>query len=119
MEKEMWDAYAKQAGGVTFDGKPLPTWDELGEERQACWKAAAATLLRVLKQLDNDIESAIMSDDEYCKTIENDNKRLREALKELLNVIPNFPPDGNFLVGMNERYNKALIEARAALKEKE
>ena len=81
MEKEMWDAYAKQAGGVTFDGKPLPTWDELGDERQACWKAAAATLLRVLKQLDNDIELAIMSDDEYCKTIENDNKRLREALK--------------------------------------
>jgi hypothetical protein len=37
MEKEMWDAYAKQAGGVTFDGKPLPTWDELGKERQACW----------------------------------------------------------------------------------
>ena len=75
----MWDAYAKQAGGVTFDGKHLPTWDELGEERQACWKAAAATLLRVLKQLDNDIELAIMSDDEYCKTIENDNKRLREV----------------------------------------
>ena len=119
MEKEMWDAYAKQAGGVTFDGKPLPTWDELGEERQACWKAAAATLLHVLKQLDNDIESAITADDEYCKTIENDNKRLRDALKELLNVIPNFPPDGNFLVGMKERYNQALIEARAALKESE
>jgi hypothetical protein len=36
----MWDAYAAQAGGKTFDGKPLPTWAELGEERQACWKAA-------------------------------------------------------------------------------
>ena len=46
-------------------------------------------------------------------------ERLREALKELLNVIPNFPPAGNFLVGMHERYNKALIEARAALKEGE
>ena len=46
-------------------------------------------------------------------------ERLREVLKELLNVIPNFPSDGNFLVGMHERYNKALIEARAALKEKE
>ena len=42
MSKRMWDAYAKQAGGVTFDGKPLPTWDELGEERQLCWIAAAA-----------------------------------------------------------------------------
>ena len=33
-------AYCAQAGGVTFDGKPLPTFDELGEERQACWIAA-------------------------------------------------------------------------------
>ena len=46
-------------------------------------------------------------------------ERLREALKELLNVIPNFPSDGNFLVGMKARYNQALIEARAALKEGE
>ena len=42
LEREMWEAYAKQAGGVTFDGKPLPTWDELGEDRQICWKAAAS-----------------------------------------------------------------------------
>lgn len=38
--RRMWTAYAEQAGGKTFDGKPLPTWDELGEERQACWRAA-------------------------------------------------------------------------------
>ena len=35
-----YDAYCAQSGGVTFDGKPLPTFDELGEERQACWIAA-------------------------------------------------------------------------------
>ena len=39
--KIMWDAYCVQGGGKTFDGKPLPTWEELGEERQACWIAAA------------------------------------------------------------------------------
>ena len=33
-------AYCVQAGGVTFDGKPLPTFEELGDERQACWIAA-------------------------------------------------------------------------------
>lgn len=33
-------AYCKQAGGKTFDGKPLPTYEELGEDRQACWRAA-------------------------------------------------------------------------------
>ena len=40
--KRMWDAYAFRAGGITFDGKPLPTWDELGEDRQSCWVAAAS-----------------------------------------------------------------------------
>jgi hypothetical protein len=39
--KLMWGAYATQAGGKTFDGKPLPSWEELGEERQSCWVAAA------------------------------------------------------------------------------
>lgn len=38
--KRMWAAYAAQAGGKTFDDKPLPTWDELGADRQACWRAA-------------------------------------------------------------------------------
>jgi len=51
MEKKMWDAYAKQAGGVTFDGKPLPTWDELGEDRQACWKAAASVCADEIERL--------------------------------------------------------------------
>ena len=33
-------AYCAQAGGLTFDGKPLPTFEELGEARQARWIAA-------------------------------------------------------------------------------
>ena len=33
-------AYCVQAGGLTFDGKPLPTFEELGEARHACWIAA-------------------------------------------------------------------------------
>lgn len=37
----MYHAYCKQAGGKTFDGKPLPTWEELGAEHQLCWTAAA------------------------------------------------------------------------------
>lgn len=41
LPREMWEAYCKKAGGVTFDGKPLPTWDELGADRRACWQAAA------------------------------------------------------------------------------
>lgn len=38
-------AYCKQAGGVTFDGKPLPTYDQLGLERQLCWVAAARQIV--------------------------------------------------------------------------
>ncbi len=39
--RKIWDIYVKAAGGKTYDGKPLPTWDELGEERQRCWFAVA------------------------------------------------------------------------------
>lgn len=40
--QQLWRAYDLQAGGKTFDGKPLPTWHELGRNRQECWIAAAA-----------------------------------------------------------------------------
>jgi len=50
--KLMWDAYAIQAGGKTFDGKPLPTWDELGEERQSCWVAAASVAADRIEKLE-------------------------------------------------------------------
>ena len=36
-----YQAYCKQAGGKTFSDKPLPPWNHLGPERQACWVAAA------------------------------------------------------------------------------
>ena len=44
----MWNAYAERAGGKTFDGKQLPTWDDLGEERQGCWVAAAEAAMNEL-----------------------------------------------------------------------
>lgn len=40
-----YDAYSERAGGKTFDGKPLPTYDEIGADRQACWVAAATQLI--------------------------------------------------------------------------
>ena len=30
--KQAWDAYAEASGGKTYDGKPLPDWEDLGEE---------------------------------------------------------------------------------------
>jgi hypothetical protein len=41
LARTMYVAYSLQAGGKTFDGKSLPTYKELGAERQACWLAAA------------------------------------------------------------------------------
>ena len=52
LAKQMWGAYAIQAGGKTFDGKPLPNWDELGEDRQACWAAAAKVSADRIEQLE-------------------------------------------------------------------
>lgn len=42
LAKNAYQAYCRQAGGKTFDGKPLPTFEQLGADRQACWKSAVA-----------------------------------------------------------------------------
>jgi hypothetical protein len=44
-------------------------------------------------------------------------ERLREALRQLLTVMPVFPDAAKKIVGMEDRYNAALDAARAALKE--
>ena len=31
-----WDTYSVAVGRNTFDGKPLPTWDQLGERQSRC-----------------------------------------------------------------------------------
>ena len=50
--KLMWDAYAIQAGWDSFDGKPLPAWDELSEDRQSCWVAAASVTADRIEKLE-------------------------------------------------------------------
>jgi len=57
LAKQMWDAYAKQAGGVTFNGKTLPDWDGLGEDRQACWVAAARVAANRIEALEKALRS--------------------------------------------------------------
>jgi hypothetical protein len=41
LAKKVYEAYCKKAGGKTFDNKPLPSFAELGAERQACWHEGA------------------------------------------------------------------------------
>lgn len=39
-----YDAYGKATGGLTHDGRPMPTWDQLGDRIQHAWAAAALAL---------------------------------------------------------------------------
>ncbi len=34
-------AYCKAVGGTTFDGKPLPSFSQIGERQQAGWVEAS------------------------------------------------------------------------------
>ena len=56
--KKMWAAYCKAAGGVTYDGKPLPTWEELGDNRQKCWIAAGKEAADEIERLREELNSA-------------------------------------------------------------
>ena len=53
--KLMWNAYSIQAGGKTIDGKPLWTWNELGEDRQSCWIAAASVTADRIEKLEDEL----------------------------------------------------------------
>jgi len=72
LAKQMWEAYAKQAGNVTFDGKPLSDWDGLGADRQLCWVAsanvAAIAAATVVADRIESLEKALRAA-EVCATI--------------------------------------------------
>lgn len=44
-----FEAYADSKGGVTWDGKPIPPWEETGKDVQAAWEAAALAVVEALK----------------------------------------------------------------------
>lgn len=39
-----WAAYKEEVGGVSFEDKPLPEWDDLGERQQYGWRAAVGAV---------------------------------------------------------------------------
>lgn len=41
MAERMFDAYNREAGGKTWDGKPIPPWSEVGDRVRNNWLAAA------------------------------------------------------------------------------
>lgn len=40
-----WEVYSKAVGGTSYDGKPLPTWDKLGDKQKAAWTAVAMAFI--------------------------------------------------------------------------
>jgi hypothetical protein len=39
--KNAYEAYAESTGGLTFDGRKMPTWNDLPERIRNAWEAAA------------------------------------------------------------------------------
>lgn len=54
LERELYEAYVADAGGLTWDGKPCPAWENLPEAVRTHWGAAAAAARRLLEQAPTD-----------------------------------------------------------------
>ena len=50
LARAMFAAYNRAAGGKTWDGKPIPPWEDTGDRVQANWIAAARLALRAVRQ---------------------------------------------------------------------
>lgn len=44
-----FEGYCTASGGLTHDGKPIPTWENLTPEVRANWRAAADTVKMFLE----------------------------------------------------------------------
>lgn len=40
-----FEAYAKSKSGVTYDERPIPPWNELGQAVQNAWAASARAIM--------------------------------------------------------------------------
>lgn len=40
-----YDAYAEFTGGKTFDGRDMPTWEQLPDRIKNAWRAAVSAVL--------------------------------------------------------------------------
>lgn len=41
-----YEAYGKNVGGTTWDGKPIPSWEEIQPRQRNGWRAACAKCLQ-------------------------------------------------------------------------
>ena len=45
-----FDAYREHRNGITYDAKPIPSWDNLTPEIREAWGAAAHAILRAISE---------------------------------------------------------------------
>lgn len=48
LERELYESYVADAGGLSWDGKACPLWDDLPKAQREHWAAAAAAARRLL-----------------------------------------------------------------------
>jgi hypothetical protein len=41
-----FEAYRNAVNQITYDGKPIPEWEALGERQRIGWRAAAEEIIR-------------------------------------------------------------------------
>lgn len=46
LDQVAYEAYLVQSGGLNYQGKPCPTWEELPQAIRDCWQASTAAVLR-------------------------------------------------------------------------
>lgn len=51
LAKEMYEAYGLKAGWKTWDDKPMPTWDGIGDVVQGRWIASAERAMTIFRNL--------------------------------------------------------------------
>jgi hypothetical protein len=63
-----FDAYNKQAGGKTWDGKDIPPFSEVGEKVQLNWCAAALAISEEVTPKEDGVIHIVTEEDvELCK----------------------------------------------------
>lgn len=78
-----FEAYNNAKGGVTYDGKPIPPWDAVGDDVRAAWEAAAQAVNDV--SLAASIAAVESTVDEVCDRIE---RQYQDAFSRAIAVCP-------------------------------
>lgn len=59
--RAMFEAYNEEAGGRTYDGKPIPPWPAVGVVVRRRWAAAFLGLLREIQRSQPDIAAEVLA----------------------------------------------------------